>query len=219
MPTRSGTELVVRQYERRDREAVRRLCCDTADRGRPIEPLYDDREVFADLVTRYYTDYEPDATWIAEWHGQVVGYLTGCADSRRYRRVMRWWVAPLAVMRAIGRGALCSRQSWRWARAALHTSWEGKLHSPDSRYPAHLHINIQEAFRGQQIGQHLVERFLDQMLTMRSRGVYAAIRSDNIRSRAFFERFAFTELSRYQVFVPNGSSLHAHETVIYGKQL
>ena len=219
MPTRSGTELVIRPYERRDREPVRWLCCDTADRGGPIEPLYNDREIFADLVTRYYTDYEPGATWIAEWDGRVVGYLTGCAASRRYRRIMRWRVAPLAVMRAIGRGALCSRQSWRWARAALHTWRDGKLHSPGSRYPAHLHINVQEGFRGQQIGQRLVERFLDQIRMMGLSGVYAAIRSDNVRSRAFFERFAFTELSRYQVFVPNGSSLRAHETVLYGKRL
>ena len=214
-------QAIVRPYEPRDRESVRRLCCDTADRGQPVESFYDDREVFADLLTRYYTDYEPGASWVAESSGRVVGYLTGCLNSRRYQRIVFYRIAPAAIIRAIGRGALSSGQSWRWIKAALRTLQSGDLRwrSQGSDYPAHLHINIEEGFRGQQIGQRLVERFLDQARAARSRGIYAAIRSDNVRSRAFFERFGFTELSRYQIFIPNGASERASETVVYGKQL
>ena len=214
-------QVIVRPYEWRDREVVRQLCCDTADRGRPIEPLYNDREVFADLVTRYYTDYEPGATWIAEWEGQVVGYLTGCLDRPRYQRVVLWRVAPAAIVRAMRRGALSSRQSWDWVCAALHT-WRCRglrWRSPENRYSAHLHINVRDGFRGQQVGKQLVQRFLDQARAMRVRGVYAAIRSDNVRSQRFFERLGFMELSRYPVFIPNGTSQQAHETVVYGKPL
>lgn len=221
MSTVSAAKVIVRPYERRDRETVRRLCCDTANRGQPIEPLYNDRELFADLVTRYYTDYEPGATWIAEWNGQVVGYLTGCADSRRHRRVVLWRVAPSAVLHAIPRGVLCSRQSWRWASAALQAWWRGgcRWKSPGSRYPAHLHINVRDGFRGRRIGKRLVERFLDQIRTMRLSGIYAGIRSDNVRSREFFERFGFMELYRYPIVIPDDSSQQAHETIVYGKQL
>src|SRR3989442_159990 len=46
----------VRLYEPRDRAAVREICCDTADSGEPVETFFPDREGFADVLTRYYTD-------------------------------------------------------------------------------------------------------------------------------------------------------------------
>jgi hypothetical protein len=51
---------LIRGYRRSDREAVRKLCCDTGFLGDPIDPVYEDRELFADFLTTYYTDHEPD---------------------------------------------------------------------------------------------------------------------------------------------------------------
>ena len=112
---------VVRPYRPTDREAIRWICCETADRGDPIEPLFPYRAVAADLLTRYYTDEEPEATWVAESEGRIVGYLTGALQSRRYERLMRWPIIPRAVCAAILHGALGSRQTWRLARAAVRT--------------------------------------------------------------------------------------------------
>jgi hypothetical protein len=52
------SQVVIRPSEQRDREAVREICCDTADGGERVESFFPDREVFADLLTLYYTDYE-----------------------------------------------------------------------------------------------------------------------------------------------------------------
>ena len=41
----------IREYRPSDREAVRRLCCDTGFLGEPIDPVYEDRELFADFLT------------------------------------------------------------------------------------------------------------------------------------------------------------------------
>ena len=74
----------IRPYQTGDRAALRTLCCDVADRGLPIEHFFSDREVAADLLTKYYTDYEPESTFVAICNGRLVGYINGCTDNRRY---------------------------------------------------------------------------------------------------------------------------------------
>ncbi len=213
--------LHVRAYTPADRQAVRTIACNTADRGASVDPYVRDRELFADVVTRYYTDCEPQSVWVAEHGGQVVGYLTGCMDTRAYRRTMLWRILPRGVFRAVARGALCSAQTWRWGVAAIRTWRLGGFQRrvPLDRFPAHLHINIAQEFRGQRIGHQLMERFLAQVCTKRVPGIHVAVRSDNLPSCRFFERLGFTALSRHLVAIPNGRSSQVHETVMYGTRL
>jgi hypothetical protein len=44
---------VIRSYRASDREAVRELCCETGFLGEPIDPVYEDRQLFADFLTTY----------------------------------------------------------------------------------------------------------------------------------------------------------------------
>src|SRR3954468_2791643 len=69
---------LIRGYRRSDREAVRKLCCDTGFLGEPIDPVYEDRELFADFLTTYYTDHEPESSFVIETEtGELSGYLLG----------------------------------------------------------------------------------------------------------------------------------------------
>ena len=45
------SEYIIRSYQPSDREAVRNLCCQTGFLGEPIDPVYEDRELFADFLT------------------------------------------------------------------------------------------------------------------------------------------------------------------------
>src|ERR1700745_1368452 len=67
----------IRGYRRSDREAVRKLCCQTGFLGSPIDPVYEDRELFADFLTTYYTDHEPESSFVLEIGGELKGYLLG----------------------------------------------------------------------------------------------------------------------------------------------
>ena len=211
---------LVRPYHHQDRSAVRRIACDTADRGEPVEQFFRDREVFADLVTGYYTEYEPESLWIAEHDGEVIGYLTGCLDSLRRERIMVWRIVPQVLGKAICRGVVFSRQTGRWIIAGLRTQAQKagpQLSLKD--YPAHLHVNIQQPFRGQQLGRRLLEQFLHQVHATGLKGVHATVRSDNPSSCRFFERAGFVLLNRQRVIFPYESSFLFHEKVIYGKRL
>lgn len=78
----------LRQYQDPDREEVRRICCDTGFLGSPIEGIYQDRELFADLFTNAYLEYEPEWTLVAENGGRVAGYLMGSVDQHFNRTLM-----------------------------------------------------------------------------------------------------------------------------------
>ena len=213
--------VLVRGYEPRDRTAVRRICCDTADRGEPVERFFRDRELFADLLTRYYTDWEPEAVWVAEQDGQVVGYVTGCLDTARYRWRMARRIIPWTVLQGVCRGVLWSPEAWRFLKAAVQTWRVGRLGLANSleAYPAHLHVNLRRGSRGHGVGRRLVERFIEQVAARGLPGLHAAVRDDNHSACHFFERLGFGILSRHRVVFPDGATLTEHETRVYGKTL
>src|ERR1041385_5723193 len=68
---------LIRGYRSSDREAVRKLCCDTGFLGEPIDPVYQDRELFADFFTTYYTDHAPESCFLLEVDGEISGSLLG----------------------------------------------------------------------------------------------------------------------------------------------
>jgi hypothetical protein len=67
----------IRSYRDSDRAAVRRLCCQTGFLGDPIDPVYEDRELFADFLTTYYTDHEPESCLHLEVDRENPGYHNG----------------------------------------------------------------------------------------------------------------------------------------------
>ena len=62
----------IRGFRATDRAAVRRLCCQTGFLGAPIDPVYEDHELFADFLTTYYTDHEPESSFVIEMDGEIV---------------------------------------------------------------------------------------------------------------------------------------------------
>src|SRR6187397_1830310 len=67
----------IRGYKASDRAAVRNLCCATGFLGEPIDPVFSDNELFADFLTTYYTDKEPESSFVLEVDGEIRGYLLG----------------------------------------------------------------------------------------------------------------------------------------------
>src|SRR5258707_3564214 len=80
---KSERSFTIRSYRAGDRAAVRRLCCQTGFLGRAIDPVYEDRELFADFLTTYYTDHEPESSFVPEIEGEICGYLLGCRKALR----------------------------------------------------------------------------------------------------------------------------------------
>lgn len=195
---------VIRPYRFSDRASVRKICSDTADLGSPVENFFHDREIFADLITTYYTDFEPQLVWVADFQEKAVGYLTGCLDNLRYRQIMLYRIIPGVFSRAILRGVFWRQDTWRVLKAMFTNYRLGgfKRKNLFKDYPAHLHINIVGGFRHQGLGQALVEKFLTQAKQAHSAGVQASVSQDNQPACNFFSRLGFSVLGRYPMFRP-----------------
>ncbi|MEJ2723327.1 MAG: hypothetical protein P8175_01535 [Deltaproteobacteria bacterium] len=145
----------IRKYCEGDRETVRRICCETGFLGNPIDTIYTDTELFADLFTDPYLEYEPGWALVAEVDGQVVGYLLGSANSHFSLTLMCCGLNTLTrmIFRLVtGRynDHPRSKQFVRWVVA------KGLKEQP--KHPgnaAHLHFNLKKGFRGKMIAKQL----------------------------------------------------------------
>ena len=203
--------ILVRPYEPRDRAAVREICCDTADQGEPVEHFFTDRPVFADVLTRYYTDFTPATVWVAEQEGRVVGYLTGCLDTRRFLRTMATRILPAALLKALVHGSLWQRLVRQNLR--IPTSHRQQF---AAEYPAHFHLNLRAGCRGFGTGRQLLEKFVAQARQAGATGIQAGVSETNAAGRKFFEHAGFVTLAREDRF---RTSNQPSFTILYGLRL
>lgn len=212
---------LVRSFRPCDRQAVRGICCDTADKGAPIEGFFHDRECAADLMTGYYTDYEPSSAFVAEHEGTVVGYALGCLDNRRYGLVMFWILVPRTLLKGLVRGTLFRREVWRLAAGAAR-NWrrmfvwrKQSFHS----HQGHMHIGIAAGFRGRHVGRDLVKALLAHAVAQGIEELTASVHDGNIPACRFFEHLGFEARERYPMIVAQQGRLEHYHSVLYVKKI
>jgi ribosomal protein S18 acetylase RimI-like enzyme len=217
LKTDLDTALVIRQYRPEDREQVREISCDTADGGKPVERLLHDRRTVADWLTNYYVEHEPQSLWVARSDEIIAGYLTGCLDTRKCGRVMKREVLPKVIAGALARGALWHAEAWRLLLGFLATALLGGVPTVDlERYPAHLHINLRQGFRGRKIGARLVDHFRRQVVEAGGAGIHVMTLGHNAAGRRFFEAMAFRLLHEQPLLLPEGGWYRKTSTAFYG---
>jgi ribosomal protein S18 acetylase RimI-like enzyme len=205
--TRDGRRYLVRGYRPMDRPGVRRVCSDTGLLGNPQEPWFEDRELFADMFSRAYTDYEPQAAFVALVDGRVEGYLLGCLDSGKMDRIYRRKIYPSLAVR-MSHPAFWIHPVNRKFLLAMRRSKKKRELDFDREllfreYPAHLHINIAEpALRGVGIGKTLMVAFFDLVRACRVSGIHLGTTSHNRQAVAFYRRMGFEVLfeNRFRVY-------------------
>ncbi len=215
------SNVFIRNYTAFDREAVRTICIDTADRGEPIDRFFSDRECAADLLTKYYTDYEPASIFTAVADGRVVGYVFGCFDNRRYGLVMLFIILPLVLIKGFKRGLFFERQTWHLILGMLKNcrrlfAWRKEsFHS----HQGHMHIGIARGFRGQRIGGQLTAALLDFARAQGVEEITASVHDSNHEACRFFEYLNFVVKERYPMVVWAGNNLEHYHSVLYVKKI
>lgn len=190
---------VIRFYRKEDRAAVRKICADTGFLGSPIDPLFEDRELFADYLTQYYTDREPQSTLVCEVNGQIMGYLMGSRLHRSYRLYRIWnnaWLFLKGIYRYFSRPYnAASRQYIRWllSRASAESP-----HTPQGL--PHFHINILAQARSVGTARAIIDHFLDYLKEHGDKGVYGqVIAFEGRRSIRTFERYGFRVVDQAEI--------------------
>ena len=189
--------IIIRLYEPSDRQDVLRISADTAVFGEPLEAILDDRQVFCDAFTVYYTDFESDYLWVACVGDQVVGYLTGCINTiSQRRRIIERTILPL-VWRIIQGKYRLGGKTFNYAKyMALGALRKEYPHVDLKEYPAHLHINVDADSRGRGLGRSLMTTYLDQIREMGVPGVFLDTTDLNEAACRLYEAIGFELLDR-----------------------
>ena len=187
----------IRRYQSSDREAIRRLCCDTGFLGNAIDPVFEDRELFADYLTRYYTDAEPESAFVVVVNGEVRGYLLG--SRRPIRQQIFNFLSNLRLfakgMFRYGRYNAASKKFVRWI---LTQAWREVPAAP--RRTAHFHFNVLPDARQLTTTKALTEAYFDHLRAHGEKRVYGQIVVfEDRRGAAVFERYGFRVLNKKEI--------------------
>jgi hypothetical protein len=187
----------IRHYEARDREAIRRLCCETGFLGKAIDPVFEDRELFADYLTAYYTDVEPESSFVLEQNGVVKGYLLG--SRRPLRQQCHSFFHNLRLfaegMRRYRRYNAATRNFIGWI---LRNSWREVPAAP--RRTAHFHFNVLPEAQSIAGTHAMLNAYFDYL---RSRGEQAVfgqlVTFESRRGAKVLDRFGFRVIEKREI--------------------
>ena len=195
----------IRSYRPEDRQTVRWLCCETGFLGQPIDPVFTDRELFADFLTNYYLEKEPEAAFLLEVNGEVRGYLLGCRHPLRnqwHNFTQNLWLS-LTLLARYPRYNAASRRFIHWM---LLNAWREVPAAP--RRTAHFHINLLADARSISGTRALIDAYLQYLHRHGEKRVYGQMVSfANRRGEKMFQRYGFkvfnrTEITKYRKLHP-----------------
>lgn len=196
---------IIRSYRRSDREAVRKLCCDTGFLGEPIDPVYEDRQLFADFLTTYYTEWEPESSFVIESEGEICGYLLGCRKPL-WNQLYSFWQNVSLFLKGLSRYFRYHERSRRFMRWTLVHGWREVPAAP--RRVPHFHINLLPDARKMSTTRALMSAYLSYLYRCGEKRVYGQIVTfESRRGEKMFERYGFkvlnrAEITKYKAFYP-----------------
>ena len=201
----SENSFTIRSYRETDRDAVRRLCCQTGFLGTPIDPVYEDRQLFADFLTTYYTDWEPESSFVVEIDGEIRGYLLGSRRPLR-NQLYSFWQNISLFLKALTRCFRYNAASRRFVLWTLAHGWREVPAAP--RRVPHFHINLLPDARKMSTTRALMSAYLSYLYRCGEKRVYGQIVTfESRRGEKMFERYGFRvlnrgEITKYKAFYP-----------------
>jgi hypothetical protein len=187
----------IRSYRPSDRAAVRRLCCQTGFLGEPIDPVYEDHELFADFLTAYYTDHEPESCFVLERNGELRGYLLGSRKPLR-NQLYAFQQNVVLFVRALLRYPRYKGQSRRFIRWMISHGWREVPAAP--RRTPHFHINLLPGARQVATTRALMSAYLSYLYRCGEKRVYGQIVTfESRRGEKMFERYGFRVMNRGRI--------------------
>ena len=187
----------IRKYRDTDRDTVRHLCCETGFLGKPIDPIFEDREIFANFLTGYYTDWEPESAFVLEVDGVVKGYLLGSRRPLR-QQIYNIYQNVGLFLRGVFRYLRYNRASRHFVHWIVCNGWREVPAAP--RRAAHFHINLLPEARSVPSTRALMDAYLAYLHDHGEKRVYGQVVTfESRRGSKMFERYGFKVLNRSEI--------------------
>jgi hypothetical protein len=192
-----GKQLEIRKFQPADRARVRELCCETGFLGNPIDPVFEDRELFADYLTAYYTDWEPESSFVLLVNGDIRGYLMGSRLPFR-QQCYAFYQNISLFLRGTLRYPGYNAASKKFVQWILRTAWREVPAAP--RRTAHFHINLLADARQLATSRALTDSYLKYLADLGEKRVYGQmVVFEDRRGEKMFERYGFRVLNKSEI--------------------
>ncbi len=194
---KTSRQLEIRAYQKGDREEVRRLCCETGFLGNPIDPMFEDRELFADYLTAYYTDKEPESSFVLLVDGEICGYLLGSRKPLR-QQMHSFYHNIFLFLKGVCRYPRYGAASRKFVHWIFKNGWREVPAAP-KRIP-HFHINLLPHARNVPSTRALIDAYLAYLHQCGEKQVYGQmVTFASRRGFRMFERYGFRVLNRAEI--------------------
>jgi hypothetical protein len=197
-------EFQVRKYQAADRDALRAVCCETGFLGNAIDPVFEDRELFADFLTGYYLKHEPDSAFVVTKDQRVQGYLIGSSAIQKHQ-LYSVLQAFSCTGRVLCRYSRYKPESRRYIHWILTKAWREVPAAP--RHIGHFHVNLLPPVRSIAVFRELTETYFRYLYEQGIRQIHAQVVTfDGRRGLKLFERYGFkvlnqSEITKYRPFI------------------
>jgi ribosomal protein S18 acetylase RimI-like enzyme len=190
---------LIRPYRPEDRAALRAICADTGFLGKPIDPVFEDRELFADYLTSYYTDAEPESCFVCEFEGGVKGYVMGSRFPKKkaaYERRTLPGLVARGLWRCLTRPYNAASRKYVWW-ILTQARKEVPFTPPDI---PHFHFNVRPEARSVGATREMVDVFLRHLTSHGEKQVYGQVVTyESRRGNRMFARYGFKVIDEREV--------------------
>lgn len=170
------TEIIIRPYQSRDREAVRRVCLATSDYGPK------NTEVLYTLYCDYYIEQEPENVFVADADGEAAGYVLCAEDEKKYLQNYKKHYFK----------RLKKASKLMFLSKLLENAYNRRF---AKAYPAHLHIDIEPPYQRQGVGHRLMDALISELGRKGIKGVRLTVAADNKKGVNFYLKYGFEKLA------------------------
>jgi hypothetical protein len=193
----SEKKFEIRNFQPADRARVRELCCETGFLGNPIDPIFEDRELFADYLTAYYTDWEPESSFVLLVNGDIRGYLLGSRFPFR-QQLYNLYNNVALFLRGIVRYPDYNDASKKFVKWILTQAWKEVPQAP--RRTAHFHINFLSDARSVANARGIMDAYLKYLHAAGEKRVFGQmVVFEDRRGTKMFERYGFRVLNKMEI--------------------
>jgi ribosomal protein S18 acetylase RimI-like enzyme len=167
-----------------------RTCLLTADAGQDGSSFHRDPDLLGHVYVGPYIARGTGTQLVVVDEAGTAGYLLSADDTQAFEAWAEevWW-PPLRVRYPVRDDG--SRD------AELIRDIHHPPHVPDElveKFPAHLHIDLEERARGTGLGRVLIDRLLSELRQRGVSGVHLGVDAENANAIGFYEHLGFREV-------------------------
>lgn len=174
--------IIIRKFEEKDREAVRKICMDTAHKR--FQKKQELKESIAIMFVDYWITYEPENCFVADNNGEICGYIVCSTNKELFQKQMKQYILPKV-----------KKIRW-WLGLFTKICIKQSLKMDELLGGGGFHMNIAQKYQGEKLGPKLLTRLGLWLKENNHKYLYLITASRKTRGYGFYTHYGFKEKAK-----------------------